>query len=209
MIQSTFMQIKKVSAKEIDKVVFIHKASFRNFFLTELGDRFLSVYYSSIQKSEEGYLLGVYNNNELQGFCAATQRSSGFNQRLVKKNLARFLFVGMMILCTKPGSLIRLGKNFTKKSDAVDDNGDYAELLSIAVGPDKQGLGLGEKLLRALEDLLCKDRVKNLSLTTDFYDNKKAILFYGKLGYTIMYEFMAYPKRKMYRMIKAIASVRQ
>lgn len=198
------MQVKEVSAKEIGKVVLIHKASFHNFFLTELGDRFLSVYYSSIQKSKEGYLLGVYNNNELQGFCAATQKSKGFNQRLVKKNLARFLFVGMMILCTKPGSLIRLGKNFTKKSDAVDDNGDYAELLSIAVDPGKQGVGIGEKLLNALEDMLCKDGVNSLSLTTDFYDNKKALAFYGKLGYTIMYEFTAYPKRKMYRMIKIV-----
>jgi hypothetical protein len=41
-----------------------------------------------------------------------------------------------------------------------------------------------------------------MSLTTDFYNNIKTIEFYKGLGYNIYYDFIAYPNRKMYRMIK-------
>jgi len=44
----------------------------------------------------------------------------------------------------------------------------------------------------------------NLSLTTDYDNNEKAIQFYERLGYEIYYDFITYPNRKMYRMIKKL-----
>ena len=41
-----------------------------------------------------------------------------------------------------------------------------------------------------------------ISLTTDYYNNEKTIAFYKKMGYAVLYEFVTYPNRKMYRMIK-------
>ena len=56
--------------------------------------------------------------------------SKGFNGRLNKQDMAQF------------GS-----KNFSKTSDAVEDNEDYAKLFSIGVSPTTQSKGVGEMLL--------------------------------------------------------------
>lgn len=198
------MEIKKVLKEEISQVVEAHKNSFKGFFLTELGDRFLSIYYDSVRRDEKGVLLGFYDEGQLYGFCAATTLSKGFNTHLIKGNLFRFALVGIRLLFTRVPSLIRLFKNFSKTSAASKDTGEYAELLSIGVSDKKQGQGIGKKLLIQLENEMKLKGCLKLSLTTDYNDNVKAIQFYKGLGYDIYYDFIAYPNRKMYRMIKEI-----
>jgi ribosomal protein S18 acetylase RimI-like enzyme len=95
-------------------------------------------------------------------------------------------------------------KNLTKKGDDVRDNEDYAELYSIAVIQDVHGKGIGKQLLTASEKSLKKQGVKKVSLTTDYYDNKAVTNFYKSMGYDVFYEFVAYPNRKMYRLIKSL-----
>lgn len=46
--------------------------------------------------------------------------------------------------------------------------------------------------------------VRRISLTTDYFDNNSAISFYRSMGYEVMYEFITYPDRRMYRMIKTL-----
>ena len=43
-----------------------------------------------------------------------------------------------------------------------------------------------------------------LSLTTDYYDNEQAVGFYKSQGYEVMYDFVTYPERRMYRLIKRL-----
>jgi ribosomal protein S18 acetylase RimI-like enzyme len=198
------MEIKEVLKEDVDQVVDVHKNSFKGFFLTELGDRFLSVYYDSVRKDGRGILIGFYDEGQLYGFCAATTLSKGFNKHLVKKNIFRFSLIGIRLLFTRIPSLIRLFKNFSKTDSGIKDEGDYAELLSIGVSAKKQGLGIGKKLLIQLESEMKLKGCSNLSLTTDYINNEKAIEFYKGLGYIVYYDFIAYPSRKMYRMIKKI-----
>ena len=146
------MQIKQVPKEDIPQIVEVHKNSFKGFFLTELGDRFLALYYDCVRKDERGILLGCYDDGELFGFCAATTLSRGFNMHLVKNNLFQFSLIGTRLLFTKIPALIRLFKNFSKTSPTGNDTGEYAELLSIGVSDKKQGRGIGKKLLIALED---------------------------------------------------------
>jgi ribosomal protein S18 acetylase RimI-like enzyme len=94
--------------------------------------------------------------------------------------------------------------NFTKSNPNIHDTGQYAELLSIGVNPDIQGKGIGKLLLTNLEKKLKDKRIIDLSLTTDYYNNEKALKFYKALNYEIMYDFIAYPNRKMYRLIKKL-----
>lgn len=195
------MEVKKVPKEDIYQVVKVHKASFKGFFLTELGDHFLKVYYDCVRKDARGILLGFYESQELCGFAAATLMSKGFNKHLVGANLFQFSIIGIRLLFTRIHSLIRLYNNFTKTNSTVDDTGEYAELLSIGVSEKKQGQGIGKKLLTALENEIIA-KASRLSLTTDYYNNEKTINFYKGLGYTIYYDFVAYPDRKMYRMIK-------
>ena len=49
-----------------------------------------------------------------------------------------------------------------------------------------------------------KEGVIYVSLTTDYDNNNKAVGFYNSMGYKILYEFVTYPNRKMYRLIKKL-----
>src|SRR5665647_2247026 len=123
------MEIKKIPKEDLSQIVAVHKASFKGFFLTELGDYFLKVYYDCVRKDERGILLGFYDEGELFGFCAATTLSKGFNSHLVKKNMLRFSLIGLGLLLTRVPSLVRLFKNFSKTDTTIRDEGEYAELL--------------------------------------------------------------------------------
>ena len=198
------MEIKNISKKDLAAVVEVHKDSFKGFFLTELGDNFLITYYNSLRTDPKAVLLGIFDGNNLLGFCAATSLSKGYNSYLVKRNFLTYLIVGTRILFSKPTAILRLVRNFSKSDSTIEDNGEYAELLSIGVSSNKQGFGIGKKILMELEVELSKKGCVNISLTTDFYNNEKTIKFYEGLGYEIYYEFVAYPNRKMYRMMKKI-----
>lgn len=193
------MIVRKAKITDVDGIVSIHKNAFKGFFLTSLGDSFLSVYYSCFIKSDETVILCAEEDGKLLGFSAATKACKGFNGRLIKANALKFMIVGLRLLFTNPPALVRLVKNFTKKSDEVDDDENYGELYSIGVNSDTQGKGVGKALLAETETLM---GIEKLSLTTDYYNNESTIAFYKKCGYKVLYEFTAYPNRKMLRMIK-------
>ena len=92
----------------------------------------------------------------------------------------------------------------SKEDSSVGDNGEYAELLSIAVDPTVQRSGAGKAMLLELENEIRKKGGKKLSLTTDFENNEKAIGFYKSLGYNEWYDFTTYPNRRMWRLIKQL-----
>ena len=197
-------EVREVAPEEISEVVRIHDDAFQGFFLTTLGDRFLTVYYRSVLEHKQGILLGYYKDGSLKGFCAATRLSRGFNTRLVKSSWRAFSLVTLRLLVCRPKALIRLAKNFTKSDPGVKDDGEYCELLSIGVAGEAQGTGAGKKMLRALEDKLRGEGERRLSLTTDYHDNEKAVGFYKSQGYEAMYDFVAYPDRRMCRLIKQL-----
>lgn len=111
------------------------------------------------------------------------------------------MMMGLRLLFTNPAALVRLIKNFTKKSDEVEDDENYGELYSIAVSAEAQGKGIGKSLLAETEKQM---GIEKLSLTTDYYDNESTIAFYKKCGYEVLYEFTAYPNRRVLRMIKEL-----
>lgn len=200
--------IEKATNKDVKGIVKIHLAAFEDFFLSSLGERFLRKYYSSFIDSDNGVVLCAKNKEEVVGFSACSYISRGFNSSLIKHNLAIFGIEAFMLLFTNPKALLRLVKNLNKESadTTINDKGEYAELYSIAVSPSCQGEGVGKKLLTATEDDV-KTHNDSISLTTDFYNNDKTIAFYHALGYEDYYEFVTYPKRRMWRMIKKLSLI--
>ena len=198
------MELRIINKEEIEDVVAIHCAAFRNFFLTELGPDFLTTYYEAFRKNDRAILVGCFDKGQLLGFSAGVYVSAGFNAYLVKTNILAFLMQGVRVMVTKPKAIIRLVKNFTKVSNVIDDNGLYSELFSIAVLPNQQGLGIGKLLIEKFETELKLRGCTSLSLTTDVDDNDKTLCFYKVIGFDLLYEFISYPHRKMYRLIKQL-----
>lgn len=197
------ISIRKASFDDIEAIVSIHQDAFKDFFLSSLGRSFLKLYYTSFLNSGGGVVFCATKDNELVGFSACSYVSSGFNVSLIKKNLFKYGIETIRLLFTKPGALVRLVRNLNKESSdtAINDNGHYAELYSIAVSPLCQGEGVGKLLLKTTENDVVNHNDK-ISLTTDYYNNDKTISFYRALGYENYYEFITYPNRKMWRMIK-------
>lgn len=197
--------IRKAALADVPAIVAIHKLSFPGFFLTSLGDRFLQLYYKCMCRSKDAITLCAIEEDRVIGFASCAYVSHGFNKALVRSNLIEFVVVGFRLLITNPKTIIRLLKNMEKGSSdtSISDSGNYAELYSIAVSPEYQGHGVGKELLRAVELEVTKHN-NAISLTTDFYENEKTIAFYHSLGYNELYDFDAYPNRRMWRMIKSL-----
>ncbi len=171
------MVIRKAKTSDVGEVVSIHKRAFHSFFLTSLGDSFLSIYYFCFIKSDETVILSAEEDGKLLGFSAVTKECKGFNGCLIKGNALKFMMVGLRLLFTNPHALVRLVKNFTKKSDEMEDDENYGELYSIGVNADAQGKGVGKALLVEIENQI---GIEKLSLTTVYYNNESTITFYQK-----------------------------
>ena len=196
--------VRVATMSDVPQIVHIHKTSFNGFFLTTLGDSFLSFYYKAFIKSKKGVVLCAIVDNRVCGFAAVAKQCKGYNSNLIKTNFISFIYWAIRLLFTKPSALIHLVKNLSKKSDVIDDPEDYAELYSIGIADSVQGKGIGKKLLSAIEEEMKSDGIEKISLTTDFYNNESAIAFYKTMGYKSLYEFTSYPDRKMYRFIKLL-----
>ena len=198
------MNIRKATINDVNTIVKIHLDAFKGFFLTSLGSQFLKFYYSCFIKSDETVTMVAEEDGVIYGFSASTKVCKGFNSRLIKSNFLAFVMLSLKMLFTTPKSLLRLVKNLTKKGDCVDDDEDYAELYSIGVSKAAQGKGVGKLLLAESERVMKYEGVQKVSLTTDFYNNEQAVGFYHSMGYETLYEFVTYPNRKMYRLIKTL-----
>lgn len=196
------MHIKSINPKDYKNVVKVHLSAFSDFFLTTLGEKFLETYYKSSLRNPETVAIGAYDEQEkMIGFSIGCEHSLGFHKRLIFKNFFLFFYQGLILIFTKPRSILRLVKNFDKNANPIDD-GQYAELLSIGVDPFLKGSGIGKELISYFENELIKRNCKKVSLTTDALENESVIAFYKKNGYEIYYEFITYPNRKMYKLIK-------
>lgn len=198
------MIYRTVKKNEFDSLAKLHLKAFDDFFLTTLGYGFLKTYYCASLKTKDSIAVCAVNNkNEIVGFSIGCLKSKGFHKKLILNNFLKFSVQAAKILITKPKAIIRLMNNLEKESNQNDD-GNYSELLSIAVSPDCKGLGIGKELIKAFELEAILKGSNRIALTTDFNLNDDVIAFYKKTGYEVFYEFITYPNRKMYKLIKEL-----
>ena len=200
---------RKSKASESLQIAEIHLNSFKGFFLTTLGFSFLKAYYKTCAKSEDAISICAIDNEtgKLLGFCVGCYHSKGFNKKLILSNLRIYSYQVFILLFNKPLALIRLFKNLAKVIEGLNDDGNYAELLSIGVLPDKNGLGIGKKLLSEFEIEVKRKGVNKITLTTDADANENVLQFYKKSGYKVFYDFTTYPNRKIFKLIKNIVMI--
>lgn len=199
------MQVISLKQDNICDIAKVHMISFSGFFLSSLGMNFLKIYYSSCLKNKNTIAIGLCDEcGELCGFAIGTSNSSGYHKKILLKNFYIFFINLFRIIIFRPKVLARLVFNLNKSPKKIDKK-DYAELLSIAVLPNLKGFGYGKLLLDEFETHAIKMGVNRLALTTDFYDNVAVLNFYKANNYLIYYDFITYPNRRMYKMIKNLS----
>jgi ribosomal protein S18 acetylase RimI-like enzyme len=196
------MEIRDLNISDVTKIAEVHEKSFKDFFLTSLGKRFLETYYTASIKNNTGIGIGLFDTDgNLIGFATGTTKSANFHKTLLLENAFLFFRSLLIVSLSRPQVLVRLLKNINKKTNLIDDK-QYAELLSVAILPNLKGLGYGKVLLEEFEKKVIIKNVSKIALTTDLKDNVNVINFYNKCGYNVYYDFIAYPNRHMYKMIK-------
>lgn len=196
------MIYKIMQKNEHQNLADIHLDTFYGFFLSSLGKCFLNAYYNAAINSDESIAVCAIDDNlQIQGFGTGCILSKGFHKRLLLNNLRTFMYPGLKILFSNFNALIRLARNLDKIYSQNDD-GNYAELISIGVSNQYKRLGVGKELIKIFEEEAKKKGCKKIALTTDYNNNDEVITFYLHCGYKVFYEFTAYPKRRMYKLIK-------
>lgn len=183
--------------EHIPAVVQTHLASFPGFFLSFLGPRFLSLFYSGICSAPEG--IAVVYLNEVgvpTGFVAGTSNPGGFYSRLLKREWLKFACASIVPVLKRPSVIGRVARAVSHPSDNPVGE-DVAGLFSIGVLPELQGTGAGKKLVQAFLDEAAKRGCKRIFLTTDRDDNEAVNTFYQKLGFSIERHYETPEGRRM------------
>ena len=201
----SIMVIRRINNSVPKGIIDVHLQAFQGFFLSSLGRRFLTLYYTTLMKSPKGILICMFNEaQKVVGFAAGTSISKNFHKEILFNKPFAYAWILLPKVIFNPAIIFRLIKNMSKNSSEERDDGNYAELLSIAVSPRYASDGAGKKLLNAFEDQVLENHCEQIALTTDKKNNEKVLSFYQKNGYEVFYEFEAYPSRAMYKMIKSL-----
>jgi GNAT superfamily N-acetyltransferase len=183
--------------KDVDQVVAVHLAGFPGFFLSFLGPRFLSLFYSGICSASEGIAF-VYSNDNGNpvGFVAGTSNPSGFYSRLLKRKWLQFALASLGSVLKKPSVLRRVARAVFHPSDnPVGD--EVAGLFSVGVLPELQGTGAGKALVNAFLDEARARGCTRVFLTTDRDKNEPVNQFYLNLGFVVEREYTTPEGRNM------------
>ena len=205
------MIIREADVHDARTMANLHASIFPGFFLSSLGEDFLVTYYKSALQYQDTICYFAENNGEICGYVLGRAKAKGYLKKVVLSAPLRIIWQGIKLIFTRPKALIRLVNNLEKKSDDLlfVDNQDYAEIGLIGVLPQYKSQGIGRALFNHFLDELNKRGVKRVSLTTDALNNDSTLRAYKSWGFTILYEFISFPDRRMYRMIKKIDSLLQ
>ncbi len=184
-ILSHIFTVRTMVSDDLPQVVSIHLQSFPGFFLTFLGSSFLSLLYKNLQRDPEGIVLLAASEEKIEGFVAGVIRQSGFYWRLIEKRKWSFALAGFGGLLRKPSIAPRLIRALKRPQESRSASAE-ACLMSMAVRPESQGKGIGEKLVRAFCQKLAESGVKDVCLTTDQDNNEQVKRFYQRIGFHVV-----------------------
>lgn len=171
-------------SEDVKEVVIIHINSFRGFFLSFLGGKFLELFYKGIVSLNKGVGLVHINNNRIEGFVCGAINPSDFFRQLLKKKWLQFSLASLGAVIKKPCIIPRLWRAVYQPSSSPKGN-DKATLMSIGVDPAAQSKGIGKILILNFLERLKSKGVLEVNLTTDRLNNEKVNKFYQKLGFNL------------------------
>ena len=179
------------------RIVRIHCESFQGFFLTVLGTKFLSCLYEEIQRDSTGILICHRDGERVVGFVAGTTMPVSFYRRLLVRRWWRFAWAAVMPTVRRPWIIPRLVNAFRRPGEAATHGVECAELMSVAVDPGMQGLGVGRQLVQEFLRESRQRGSREVVLTTDALGNEPVRAFYEQLGFRLRKMFRTAQGREM------------
>lgn len=177
---------------DLSAVARVHSAAFPASALTKLGPEAVRRYYDwQLKGPHEVHALGAVQGERLAGFCFGGV-FSGAISGFVRSN-ASFL---MLAVLSRPWLIaspifrerLRCGQKalgptaVPAKPPSYDPRARPFDILSIAVDPVFQGLGIGSLLMRRAREIAIQKGFTAMTLMVNT-DNEQAVRFYQGIGW--------------------------
>ena len=200
------MNVSPATEKEITDIVAVHLTAFPDFFMTLLGERFLSRFYGAVLRDSSTLSFVGYMNGGVAGFVVGTVQPQQFFLRLLLQQGVGFCFDALGALLRRPWFVgRRLLRGLTYRGEAPQQmHSNSALVSSIAVLPSASGTGLATALLNAFCEAAGRRGSSSVYLLTDRDDNPGANRFYLKAGFTLEAEVVRSGCRAMNRYIREL-----
>ena len=209
MVTSFDGRCRQASGSDIATVARIHINAFPDFFLTQLGYKFLCVMYRAFLSNPFGiFIVHQSESGKLTGFAVGVFKSGEKDRWIALRFLPQFFFAVLPAIVRHPKRIVlRLASRFFDANPPFDVPHDAAVLRSIAVLPVEQGGGAAAALIDAFEQISVKHGANYVYLTTDQDNNERAQNFYKRHGYSVVKPFRQNNQRWMWLMSKSLREV--
>lgn len=182
--------VRPATALDLFGIVSIHREAFSNFFLTRLGERFLTRYYALVLHYRAGIALVSERNGKLQGFACGFVNPAQF-YRLMWANRRNFVLPALSALVWHPSLVTGILSGVHRiQVSASAASAKSCELSSIAVAPEAAGNGFGKALIRAFVARAKSMDAEYVYLTTDADGNDQANALYRQAGFRHTQRFL-------------------
>lgn len=188
---------KELDFNYLPKLAVLHVKAFPDFFLSQLGIRFLNTLYKGYLEDENsGIIVAEDDKERLLGVLAYSKDYSNFYKGLLKSNLLQFAICSFGALIKHPSFIKRLLGAF-RKSEDVKREEQYVELASIGVNPKVKTRGVGSALINSLKEKTDFKKFAYISLETDAENNENVNKFYQKNGFKLVRNYTTAEGRRM------------
>lgn len=180
-VRSDGVRIDDARKSEISAIVDVHMKSFRGFFLTFLGPRFLNLFYDDLRTQPGATLLVARKCGQVVGFVGGVIDEDAYFTGLRQRKARAFIAASLGAAARNPRVVPRLWRA-RRRGSLTDEVETPATLLSIAVSPDAQGGGVGALLVDAFSGWLTGEGAIAYKLATDARRNDATLRFYRARG---------------------------
>lgn len=185
------MSLIPVRAVHLEAIAHLHANSLAGDFLPSLGVPFLHAFYRTALQS--GTIFGYVDQEDLQvvGFVLASPETSAlFRKAILGPGALRIAWAAIPSLLRQPQLLLKVAETFLYPGREGFAQ-ERAELLVIAVRPDRRGQGVGKDLVNAMNAVFRERGIQSYKVTV-LQSNQQANYFYQRLGFRLSGEFRLY-----------------
>lgn len=195
--------VRAMTDEDIQAVVRVHLRSFTDFFLSDLGPRFLTRYYSGVLDDDAAITFAAFGPDGVCGFIVGSVEPGGFYSRLLRRSALGFACDAVPAVIRRPSIVPRLLRALRKPQQADRPKGT-STVFSLAVDPDSRRSGVGRRLFQAFESESLARGMHAIVLDTDADSNATTLAFYRDLGLGQVRVYVTPEGRRMFEMSKAV-----